>query len=194
MTNEQLMQGAYDALCVVVAGRQGVTEWEQNETLRAALRERLAQPVASGQEPTGLCVDWLSNVIRQADGNNRLGAGALAETIVEAVSGLDQDRPIASRQGPQLLGRVELQREAKHPAPCASHCEAPAFKIEIRQLKTQIEVNRAPPPAQQPLSDAQINSACLSRDHSFGLMDANKRALMICSAREWERAFAKEKP
>lgn len=51
-----------------------------------------------------------------------------------------------------------------------------------------------PAPAQQPLSDAQINSACLSRDHSFGLMDANKRALMICSAREWERAFAKEKP
>jgi hypothetical protein len=47
---------------------------------------------------------------------------------------------------------------------------------------------------QQPLSDAQINSACLSRDHSFGLMDANKRALMIFSAREWERAFAKEKP
>jgi hypothetical protein len=102
--------------------------------------------------------------------------------------------PIASGQEPQLLGRVELQREAKHPAPCASHCEAPAFKIEIRQLKTQIEVNRAQPPAQQPLSDEQITSACLSRDHSFGLMDANKRALMIFSAREWERAFAKEKP
>jgi hypothetical protein len=145
MTDKQLMQDAYDALCVAFAGRQGVAEWEQNETLRAALRERLAQPIASGQAPP-------------------------------------------------LLGRVELQREAKHPAPCASHCEAPAFKIEIRQLKTQIEVNRAQPPAQQPLSDAQINSACLSRDHSFGLMDANKRALMICSAREWERAFAKEKP
>jgi hypothetical protein len=62
---------------------------------------------------------------------------------------------LASGQEPQLLGRVELQREAKHPAPCASHCEAPAFKIEIRQLKTQIEVNRAQPPAQQPLSDAE---------------------------------------
>jgi cell division septum initiation protein DivIVA len=123
--------------------------------LKQQQREEWAQ-LASGQEPTGLCVDWLSNVIRQADGNNKLGAGALAETIVEAVSGLDQDRPIASGQGPQLLGRVELQREAKHPAPCASHCEAPAFKIEIRQLKTQIEVNRAQPPAQQPLTVATI--------------------------------------
>lgn len=28
-----------------------MAEWEQNETLRAALRERLAQPIASGQEP-----------------------------------------------------------------------------------------------------------------------------------------------
>lgn len=30
-------------------------------------------------------VDWLSNVIRQVDGNNSLGAGALAEKIVEAM-------------------------------------------------------------------------------------------------------------
>jgi hypothetical protein len=92
MTDEQLLQEAYDALCVAFPGRQGLGEWEQNEPLRAALRERLAQ-IASGQDPTGLCVDWLSNVIRQADGNNNLGAGALAEKIVEAFNKLQQAHP-----------------------------------------------------------------------------------------------------
>lgn len=33
----------------------------------------------------GVDVDWLSNVIRSADGNHSLGAGALAEKIVEAI-------------------------------------------------------------------------------------------------------------
>lgn len=32
-------------------------------------------------------VDWLSNVIRRVDGNNSLGAGALAEEIVKAMTG-----------------------------------------------------------------------------------------------------------
>jgi|ERR1035437_1938153 hypothetical protein len=35
----------------------------------------------------------------------------------------------------ELKGRVELQREAKHSAPCQKFCEATAFNIEIRQLK-----------------------------------------------------------
>jgi hypothetical protein len=48
MTDEQLLQEAYDALCVALPGRQGLGEWEQNEPLRAALRGRLAQ-LASGQ-------------------------------------------------------------------------------------------------------------------------------------------------
>lgn len=30
--------------------------------------------------------------------------------------------------------RYELQVQGKHPAPCARHCEAQAFNIEIRQL------------------------------------------------------------
>ena len=49
MTDEQLMREAYDALCVALPGRQGLGEWEQNETLRAALLERLAQ-IDSGQQ------------------------------------------------------------------------------------------------------------------------------------------------
>lgn len=33
-----------------------------------------------------LNVDWLSNVIRAVDGNNSLGAGALAEAIIEEIN------------------------------------------------------------------------------------------------------------
>ena len=34
------------------------------------------------------------------------------------------------------MDRHELQKEGKHPAPCARHCEATAFEVEIRRLKT----------------------------------------------------------
>ena len=33
--------------------------------------------------------------------------------------------------------RHELQAEGTHPAPCARHCEATAFQIEIRNLRRQ---------------------------------------------------------
>lgn len=37
------------------------------------------------QSPSVPDIDWLSNVIRKVDGNHKLGAGALAEKIVEAM-------------------------------------------------------------------------------------------------------------
>lgn len=36
-------------------------------------------------------------------------------------------------------GRHELQAAGTHPAPCARHCEATAFQIEIRRLRHDIE-------------------------------------------------------
>jgi hypothetical protein len=45
--------------------------------------------------------------------------------------------------------RRALQAEGKHPAPCARHCEAKAFEIEIRSLKSMLYT--APPlPVQEP--------------------------------------------
>lgn len=32
--------------------------------------------------------------------------------------------------------RIELQRRGVHPAPCARDCEATAFEVEIRRLKS----------------------------------------------------------
>jgi hypothetical protein len=42
-------------------------------------------------------VDWLANVIRSVDGNNQLGAGALAEKIAEALA--NKDDPASDDDG-----------------------------------------------------------------------------------------------
>lgn len=38
----------------------------------------------------------------------------------------------------ELKGRVELQRNAKHPAPCQKFCEANAYNIELRNANRHI--------------------------------------------------------
>lgn len=43
-------------------------------------------------------------------------------------------------------------------------------------------------------TDAQINSACMSRRHDFGLLSEEKRASMRFEAREWLRAWMHELP
>ena len=46
--------------------------------------------------------------------------------------------------------------------------------------------------ARQPLTDAQIASACMSYRHDFGLLDDAIKAQLMDDAREWERALGKE--
>lgn len=41
-------------------------------------------------------------------------------------------------------------------------------------------------------TEAQIASACLSYDHSFGLMDGPERVALMHQAREWFHAWRKE--
>lgn len=40
-----------------------------------------------------------------------------------------------------LSRRLELQASGLHPAPCAGHCEANAYQIEIRRLRRQVGEN-----------------------------------------------------
>lgn len=42
-------------------------------------------------------------------------------------------------------------------------------------------------------TDAQIASACMSYRHDFGLLEPDERTKIMFTAREWERAFAKER-
>lgn len=51
-----------------------------------------------------------------------------------------------------LVGRKDLQMTGSHPAPCGKFCEAQAFRIENRNLKSQLAAARAP--AESVLEDA----------------------------------------
>lgn len=51
---------------------------------------------------------------------------ALREALAEESSGTEQPE------------RHELQKDGKHPAPCARFCEATAFNIEIRGLRKRL--------------------------------------------------------
>lgn len=42
---------------------------------------------------------------------------------------------------------------------------------------------------QEPLTEAQLNSVCLSYRHDFGLMDSEEQERMRWTAKEWLRAF-----
>lgn len=42
-----------------------------------------------------------------------------------------------------MTDRHDQQAAGTHPAPCARHCEAPAFKIEVRRLEAENKQLRA---------------------------------------------------
>ena len=67
----------------------GYVTWGQAHEIVELILPLLAAssaPVEQAAPITVPNVDWLANVIRTANGNNTLGAGALAEKIVEAIA------------------------------------------------------------------------------------------------------------
>jgi hypothetical protein len=76
------------------------SERSQLRTTNAAQAEQLA---AQSKVPD---VDWLANVIRAADGNHSLGAGALSEKIVEAL--LQSSIPPEPQAGVELTDEDEM--------------------------------------------------------------------------------------
>jgi hypothetical protein len=52
--------------------------------------------------------------------------------------------PSSTSTPPQRTERHELQAKGEHPAPCARHCEATAFRIVIKNLKAQLAQTQEP--------------------------------------------------
>lgn len=86
-------------------GHSSVPLWDHKAYVAAiaSLNERLAiERVAREKAEQALMArrhfiplpdpDWLSNVIREIDGSHRLGAGALAEAIVDALKRTDMEQ------------------------------------------------------------------------------------------------------
>lgn len=61
--------------------------------------------------------------------------------------------------------RQALQAEGKHPAPCARHCEANAFQIEVRRLEAiELDMHR------------KLAAETLRADHGWARYEAANRA------------------
>jgi hypothetical protein len=67
----------------------------------------------------------------------------------------------ALAQPEQEPDRQALQAAGTHPAPCARHCEAKAFEIEIRSLKSALRKALAQP-EQEPLTGGEIYTAYIT--------------------------------
>lgn len=93
-------------------------------------------------------VDWLANVIRAADGNHSLGAGALAEKIVEAMLSASPVAPAdavakdAEKQRDDLLAALEFAREKiaeLHVEAGDGDCHYPIIDDAIASVKAAMQ-------------------------------------------------------
>lgn len=83
-------------------------------------------------------VDWLSNVIRAAGGNNQLGAGALAEKVAEALNpkvdeSLRQAHALGFIRAAKWAGRSDLIADVDSPAyESEQHSDLQCLKANTR--------------------------------------------------------------
>lgn len=87
--------------------RAEVIAWDAWRAGQTSLAVPPAQHV--GELPD---VDWLSNVIRTADGNHSLGAGALAEKIVDAMRNTALAAPQPAQQGEPVMWSYDISPPA----------------------------------------------------------------------------------
>ena len=110
---------------------------------------RRADLCASGQQVRALGVDDLAQIIRVVDGNNTLGAGELAEAILEAMP------------APRIVGALT-------PAPQPEGQDALKISPEYQALFDEVKQRAQPEGQAQRLSEA-IRQACdLLAERSYG--------------------------
>lgn len=78
----------------------------------------------------------VADVMRDDAINDSSEAVEIHRRIRERISAPSQAAP---------RSREEQQRTGKHPAPCARHCEANAFELEIRNLKARLAATSITP-------------------------------------------------
>ena len=78
-----------------------------------------------------------------------------------------------------MSDRHEMQAAGTHPAPCARHCEAKAFEIEVRRLRSELAASRE---REARMRGALRNLLALDVDHQRGADDEDVCA-EVCEAR-----------
>jgi hypothetical protein len=95
-----------------------------------------------------------------------------AAVLYECVACSSNNYPPKPEQEPD---RRALQAAGTHPAPCARHCEAKAFEIEIRSLKSALR--RALKQPEQEPTCPRCGHVCSQRPWQ-GLTDEQKQCLV----------------
>jgi hypothetical protein len=81
----------------------------------------------------------LSAAVEMKDAFIWLDDGLSGFSQINIVCGEEQIGTLSLTTEGSLPTRHDLQKEGKHPAPCARFCEATAFEIEIRRLRTEAQ-------------------------------------------------------
>lgn len=81
----------------------------------------------------------LSAAVEMKDAFIWLDDGLSGFSQINIVCGEEQIGTLSLTPEGSRPTRHDLQKEGKHPAPCARFCEATAFEIEIRRLRTEAQ-------------------------------------------------------
>ncbi len=81
----------------------------------------------------------LSVAVEMRDAFIRLDDGLSGFSQINIVCGEENIGTLSLTPEGGQPTRHDLQKEGKHPAPCARFCEATAFEIEIRRLRTEAQ-------------------------------------------------------
>lgn len=99
----------------------------------------LRRSMADGFKLLGPLFGDLSVAVEMKDAFIWLDDGLSGFSQINIVCGEEQIGTLSLTPEGSQPTRHDLQKEGKHPAPCARFCEATAFEIEIRRLRTEAQ-------------------------------------------------------
>ena len=121
--------------------KEALAEHAMRETQR--LGQKIEQePVPVTDNTYGYAKSLAEAIFKQHFSNDEhYASGRIVWGVNDSVIGIltQIDNMVADMvRRPEQPERHELQAKGEHPAPCARHCEANAFKIVIKNLKAQL--------------------------------------------------------
>jgi len=106
---------------------------------------RMALEALENNKPTHLyCEDIWYSCPKHEDGCANEAEGDECNCGADEINAEFDKAITAIKEALAQTERHELQAKGEHPAPCARHCEAPAFGIVIKNLKAQLAQTQEP--------------------------------------------------
>jgi hypothetical protein len=150
--------------------------------------------------------DYFEMLWKWFENESRVGVEGMRAEYHEGLSADDFKTMLDEHEAALLAPSPEPKQEAVREALIQARAvltsdgglTGPWVTDTIDKLNATIKLVSTPSASAGPQAEAweptpaQLNSACLSYDHSFGLMDGAEREMVLFDAREWLRAWQKE--